>query len=141
MSVEVLVLVALFLLLPLVERLLRSARQQNKGAAEMPRPASQPSMSVGTGTPQPRPLVDARVQRTVDVSPMAASPPVRSLTSLQPTAPGSRHAARRAVAVDHLQSLPTLRGAVVLMTILAPCLSVAPHWAVGVPVPRSTARG
>ena len=140
MSVEVLVLGALFLLLPLVERALRSTRQRNGGAAEMPRPASQPSIS--PGTPQPRPLVDARVRRTVDVSPVAASLPVRSLTRLQPPAPGSRHGARRAVAVDTLQSLPPLRGAVVLMTILAPCPAVAPHdGAEGLPVPRSTGRG
>ena len=133
MSIEVLILLALFILLPLIERILRSARQPNAGtpdrAAQVPRPASRPS--IRPPAPQPRPPMEARVPRTAP--PVFARPAVPRSPSLQLAAPAARRPARKGRLVEDLPNPLTLRRAVVLMTILGPCRSVAPHEWKGAP--------
>jgi hypothetical protein len=129
MSIEALVLLALFLLLPLIERLLRSARQPNGGAPDRPadarRSASRPAMR--PSPPQERSPEEARVPRMADVPPVSASPTARRSPRLQLPAPGARRPGRQGLVVEDLRHPLTLRRAVVLMTILGPCRSVAPH--------------
>lgn len=129
MSIEALILLALFILLPLIERILRSARQPNAGtpdrAAQVPRPASRPS--IRPPAPQPRSLMDARVPRMAEAPPGSARPVVPRPPSRQRAAPAARRPARRGRVVEDLHDPRNLRRAVVLMTILEPCRSVAPH--------------
>lgn len=124
MSVETLVLVALFIILPLIERLLRSRRQPEHDAADVPRPRPRPS--VPPLPPQPPPPMDARAPRTADVPRVAASPAERRLPNPGLPPPGARRTGRRRL-VEDLRHPLTLRRAVLLMTILGPCRSVAPH--------------
>lgn len=128
MSAEALFLLALFILLPLIERILQLARQRNVGTpdgeAEGPRPASRPSR--GRPAPPP-PLMDAGVPRTPDVPPLSATLAARPSPSLHLAAPPARRIARRRIPVGDLHNPLTLRRAIVLMTILGPCRAVTPH--------------
>ena len=129
MSLEGLLLLALFILLPLIEFILRAARRPDEGAPdrgpEVPRPAPRPSRRPPMRERQPS--MAARVPGTADVPPVPASPAPRRSPRLQPAAPGAHRAVRVGSMVEDLRTPLALRRAVVLMTILGPCRSVAPH--------------
>jgi len=128
MSIEGLLLLAVFLLWPLIERMLRSAREQRRPpdqAPRAPRPASRPP--VRRPTPPPQPSVEAHVPRTAEAPAAAIRVDVPRPPGPQAGAPAARLAARKADLVNDLHRPHTLRRAVVLMTILGPCRSVAPH--------------
>jgi hypothetical protein len=139
MSLEALLLLALFILLPLIERLLRAARQSNERTPDRvpaePRPASRPPPAA----PQPRARMDPRMPRTADAPPASARPAVPRPPGLQLRAPAARRPAPGSRVVEDLHAPLTLRRAVVLMTILGPCRGVAPHEWKG--APGSAARG
>ena len=151
MSIEALLLLALFILLPLIERIVKSARQPNARTPErvprVPQPASRPSTR--PAAPQPRSPLEARMPRTADAPPVSARPAALRPPSLQLAAPAARRPARKGRVVGDLHDPLTLRRAVVLMTVLGPCRSVAPHdWGgasgpsvARAPVPQSRARG
>jgi hypothetical protein len=130
MSPEALFLLALFVLLPLIERLLRSMRQQNAGppdvAADVPRPASPRATPPPPPASQRRPTLDARASRTAAVPPLPASTAARR-SPRRVAVPDDRRAVHRGTIVEDLRKPLTLRRAVLLMTILGPCRSVVPH--------------
>jgi len=127
-SPESLFLLALFILLPLIERILQAARQRKAGTpdgeAERPRPASRPS--IRRPAPPP-PLKVAGVALTPDVPPLSATLAARQSPSLRLAAPPARRNARRRIPLEDLHHPLTLRRAIILMTILAPCRAETPH--------------
>ena len=130
MSLETLLLLALFILLPLIARLLRAARPPEGGAPDraaddVPRPGGRPSIRPPTRPRQP-PL-DARVPRAANATPVPASPTAQRRPHLQLAASGAHRAGRRRTAAGDLRTPLALRRAVVLMTVLGPCRSVAPY--------------
>ena len=141
MSPEALLLLALFILLPLIERMLRSARQPGEStpdsAPEVPGPASRPS--IRPSAPQSRSPLDARAPRTADARPISARPAAPRPPGLQLAAPAARRPARRGRVVEDLHDPVALRRAVVLTAVLGPCRGVAPHEWTG--APGSAARG
>jgi hypothetical protein len=127
MSAEGLFLLALFILFPLIERILQSARQRNTGTPDRPTEVPRPSRPSMRRPPPPPPLIDSHVPRTPDVPPLSATLAARPSPRLQLAAPPERHATRRCIPVGDLHNPITLRRAIVLMTILAPCRALTPH--------------
>jgi hypothetical protein len=132
MSLEGLLLLALFILLPLIERMLRAARRADGDApdrgAHVPRPASRPS--IPPPAPQRQAPTDAPVLPPADIPPVPASPAPRRSPRPPLAAAGTRRAVRRGSRVEELRTPLALRRAVVLTTILGPCRAVAPYeWA------------
>jgi hypothetical protein len=128
MSLEALLLLAFFILLPLIERMLRARRPDGgaEGAAtEVPRPSSPPGIRVPT--PRRQPPVDAAPPRTAAAAPVSVRPVGRTPPRVALSAPGARRAKRRAMLQADLHAPLSLRRAIVLMTILEPCRSLAPH--------------
>jgi hypothetical protein len=129
MSLETLLLLAFFILLPLIERLLRAARQPDGGAegtaGEVPRPSSRPEIRV----PMPRrqPPVDAAPPPTAEAAPVSVRAAGQTPPQVALGTPGARRATRRAMLQADLRAPLSLRRAIVLMTILEPCRSLAPH--------------
>ena len=115
MSLEGLLLLALFILLPLIERLLRAARRP-EGDAPIPPPA-----------PRRQAPIDAPAALPADSSPEPAGPAPRRPPRPPLAATGPPRAVRRAGSVEELRTPLALRRAVVLATILGPCRAVAPH--------------
>ena len=129
MSLETLLLLAFFILLPLIERMLRAARQPDGGAedatTEVPRPSSPPEIRVPT--PRRQPPVDAAPPPTAEAAPVSVRPAAQRPPRVVLSAPGARRATRRAMVLEDLRRPLSLRRAIVLMTILEPCRSIAPH--------------
>ena len=132
MSIEGLLFLAFFLLLPLIERLLRAARRPDGDApdreAQVPRPASQPSMP--PPTPQRQAPTDAPVLPPADIPPVPDSPAPRRSPRPPLAAAGTPRTGRSGSLAEELRTPLALRRAVVLTTILGPCRAVAPcEWA------------
>jgi len=129
MSLEGLLLLALFILLPLIERMLRAARRPDGDTpdqgADVPRPASRPS--IPPPTPQRQPPTDAPVPPPADIPPVPASPAPRRSPRPPPAAAGTPRALPRGSRVEELRAPLALRRGVVLTTILGPCRSVSPY--------------
>jgi hypothetical protein len=129
MSVETLVLLALFVVLPLMQQLLRAIRQQNQ---RFPEPAERRSSETLTRPPPPElavpPLPDTTLHGASDAllasghvpAPDTGRPVTLALT------PHRTMGQRTAVG---LRSRRDLRRAIVLVAILAPCRASSPyHW-------------
>lgn len=129
MSIEALLLLAVFILLPIIERILRAARGPDGDTpdqrADVPRPASRPS--IPPPTPQRQPPMDARVPPPADVPQVPARPAPRRSPRHSLAAAGAPRAVRSGSRVEELRTPLALRRAVVLTTILGPCRSVAPY--------------
>lgn len=132
MSLELLLLLAVFVLLPLIQQLLRAARQRDRRAPE--RAERQPLRT-------PQPPAHAPLPRTRAVPPLpetarhAASDAMtaRGLTPARETAGPvtlaltPHRSTRRRTAVVGLRNLLDLRRAIVLMAILGPCRAINPY--------------
>jgi hypothetical protein len=118
-SLEWLFLLAFFVLLPLVERLLRTARQQ--------RAARRPEQPQAARPPAPSPVI-RRPQRAEQSVPRRAPAAVA-------LAPPQRQGRQRATAAADLRHAGGLRRAIVVMTILGPCRALSPQTWEGVPDP------
>jgi hypothetical protein len=128
-SVDVLVLLAIFVLVPLLQRLLAQARERNQ-------PPPQPAQRGPSPTPPPA----ARVPRvpTLPIPPLPA--PEAERLDAPPPAPARRAAntatavssdpqrGRRRVALPALRTRLDLRRAITVAAILGPCRAVDPHY-------------
>lgn len=131
MSLEILLLLAFFILAPLIERLVRSARQRNEGTAV--RPEERPASAARTAMPEPQPPADGQPRHAAAVPPLPASArqgvsaavatPLRGLArdaAHRGTSPPTVRGQGRSTAAG-LRNPLALRRAIVLMTILGPC--------------------
>ena len=110
MSIETLLFLAFFILLPVLERLLRAWRRPAEAAAEAPpRPSRAAGLPPTTVPPVPASAVVRR-------------PPPRALA-----APDAGRPARRRTVARDLRGPRTLRRAVMLAAILGPCRAIAPY--------------
>ncbi len=128
MSFEGFLLFAFFILLPLIERLIRSARQRQAGT-----PAPSTTRPVRTAPPAPRPPVaesSPPMASLPDIPPVPVSARENASIEDAPVRPIAREPRRKAPiapraplrGLDRLFGKPRdLRRAVVLMTILGPC--------------------
>jgi hypothetical protein len=95
MSAEALLFLVLFVLLPLVERILQSARRRKIGTPDRPTEVPRPLPPSMRRPPPPPAVMDARLPRTPDVPPLSATLAARPSPRLQLAAPPERRAARR----------------------------------------------
>jgi hypothetical protein len=131
-SLETLLLLAFFILTPLIQRLLQAARQGD-GTRRTPERAPQPPS--GTA-PVPRrappaPLIPSRPTVTPEVAAdeMTAPAPSSAREAVAPAAAPAvtpRHDMRRSTAAAGLRGR-RLRRAIVLKEILGPCRAVNPY--------------
>jgi len=121
-SFEWLLLLVFFVLLPLVERLLRAARQQQDAAAPEPPGAPRPQ-----APPLPLPLPRPVAPPLSMPRPRAGQARPRHPPAVTKPAPARRPVMRRPAMAADLRHAPALRRAIVLMTILGPCRALSPH--------------
>jgi hypothetical protein len=127
MSVELLVLVALFIVLPLIQQLIRAPRQQSQ---RFPEPAERRPPRTLARTPPPElavpPLQDTTPHATSDAMP--ASAPALALHASGPVTialtPHRTVGQRTAVG---LRTRRDLRRAIVLVAMLGPCRASRPY--------------
>src|SRR5687767_1702581 len=127
MSIEGLLLLALFVLLPLIERLVEAARQR-RDTAQKAVPRTQPDVPppLPSATPgQPLSAPDAALAEAPS-SPLAR-PAERARARRRVVEPATRPVTPRDVVIRALRSRDSLRGALVLMTVLGPCRAQTPH--------------
>lgn len=129
MSVELLVLLAVFVLLPLVQRLLAGAAE--RGAGAQGKPMTRPELRAGEAPrpPEARPSPFA-------LSPMPPAVPheavgatiqaVGAAGAAQPSVMPRRNARERHPVSGRLDRVG-LRRAMVLMAIFGPCRAISPH--------------
>ena len=136
MSVEILLVIA-FILLPLIQQLLRAAREREQGQPTQPggpptrarRPASPlrraPSQVARPHTPAvPPPPVPATLSHETMTVPAHAA--TRRSAETGGPAPKARRRMRQRESIPvGLRSPRNLRDAIVLMTILGPCRALA----------------
>lgn len=130
MSLEALLLLVFLLLLPLIERLVRAARQRQEGTRARSEARTIPTSSAAVRVPQSKGAhshhAPAGLPLPAYVPEMASieEAPVRSLSqdASRSTVPMSdRRRGRRRPQGAVLGGPPDLRRAVVLMTVLEPC--------------------
>lgn len=132
MSIELLILLFVFIVLPLIQQLLRTLQERDRGGSERadrPRPpvrrptmpAPQPAAHVPPphAPKGPRPLHE---RHAVTAHPR---PPRRDTPSLV-SASTARRAARGNGAIKRLRNPFGLRRAIMAMTILGPCRAISP---------------
>lgn len=130
MSIELLVLLAFLVLLPLIQSLLAAARPRDPLAEGAAQPVPDPNAGEVSRSPaRPRPGPASAVLQL----PEAASPTARGAESRAPRSAGPveaempRSSTRRPVAVPGLRNRLDLGRAMVLMAILGPCRGANPH--------------
>jgi hypothetical protein len=133
MSLELLLLIAIFVLLPLLQQLLDAVRRRNEQTPERAGPPTasehQPAMEErlpAAHAPLRQPPEDRLLPATAHQKasePMTASEhmPARSAATSVAPDPAVLRRARRSRAVASLRNPSGLRRAFVLMTILGPC--------------------
>jgi hypothetical protein len=127
-SVEALVLLALFIVLPLIQQLIRAARQRNQGPTE-----SAGRQSPGTHArtpPQPElavpPLPDTTPQTASDAIPTGGRMPAPDAGRPVTLAPTPHRTIGRGTMAG-LRTRRDLRRAIVLAAILGPCRASSPY--------------
>lgn len=137
MSIELLVLLVVFILLPLIQQLLRAMQERDQGSSGRPHgrrpPTRRPTM------PEPQPAADVPLPRAPAVPPLppatqhtvpavTAHKPLPRRETSRPVAPAltARRDARRHTAIGSLRNPFDLRRAIVVMTILGPCRAISP---------------
>jgi hypothetical protein len=139
MSIELLVLLFVFIVLPLLQQLIRAARQRDQPTPRrtpaQPPSAYEPEMEeweeMEEMEPPPRvllppapavPWLPATEQHKLfEAMTVPARPPARAASRLATPAPAARRSARRHKLVASLRKPRDLRNAFVLTTILGPC--------------------
>ena len=130
MSTETLVFLALLILVPLIEALLRLVRKpKDRTPTEVPQAPRRPSRSASlpSSAPQPGSSTDTRLPRTEEVALVSHRHVVPASTSPGSVVSEARRSGRRGRAGEDIHDAINLRRAVVLMAILGPCRSVATH--------------
>jgi hypothetical protein len=128
MSTELVVLLALFVLLPLVQQLLRSVRQQRQPGQSADRPASEGQPVVAKPESEIHQVARASagsrpIQMARHALPKAATSEGTALArAAAPETPISL--ARRRLPIAGLRNPAGLRRSIVLMTILGPCRAI-----------------
>jgi hypothetical protein len=135
MSPELLLLLVAFVLLPLIQQLLRLHTQRQQRApdrrTDQPTRGGQPEPQSAVGTPLRRAPAGPRVpgmarQKLAGAAaheftaPLEAGPPTMPDPPVRPNS-------RRHVTVAGLRNSPGLRRSIVLMTILGPCRAIDPY--------------
>jgi hypothetical protein len=125
MSMEFLLLIIAFLVLPLIQHLIRAVRQQQ---------GQPPAQAEGQQSPEDWSPIDewqaplTSEDRAVMDAEAATEPQEARATPPKPRAPVLRRSVRRGAAgVAGLRNPRDLRRAIVLMTVLEPCRAVRPH--------------
>jgi hypothetical protein len=135
-SVEQIVLLVIFLVVPLVQHLLRAlgkgdAEEEPPQAEQQPRPVSRrplPPPPVPAREWQPPPVAIEEFLQDEEMRPELGRPLVQAVRDVPPLPdPPSRQRIRRRPAGLGLYHRPALRHAMVLMTILEPCRAIRPH--------------
>jgi len=137
MSIELIVLLFVFVVLPLLQQLIRAARQmdQRTPGRATAEPASEyepesgeweeletPPRVLLPPTPVAVPRLPAREQHKLfEAMPVPARPPAQAAARPATPAPSARRSARRHKLAASLRSPRGLRNAFVLATILGPC--------------------
>jgi len=136
MSIELIVLLFVFVVLPLLQQLIRAARQMDqrtpgRAAAETAseyEPETEEWEELETPPrvllpPTPAvPRLPAREQHKLfEAMPVPARPPAQAAARLAAPAPAARRSPRRRKLVTSLRNPRGLRNAFVLATILGPC--------------------
>jgi len=142
MSVELL-LVIVFVLLPLIQRLLRAAQERQQGEPKPPagppprtrrpaapwRPASSrrpaPSQVARPPAPMVPPLPSSATSLLEAMTAPAQTAARKSRETASPVPTARRGTRRRRSVPAGLRSAGTLRDAIVLMTVLGPCRALA----------------
>jgi hypothetical protein len=135
MSPELLLLLIAFVVLPLIQQLLRvrAQRQQRTPDRSTDQPAleGQPAPQSAVPAPLGRGPAGPRVPETArrELAGAAAHEFTASLEVAKPAMPDQpvRPSSRRHVAVAGLRNSPGLRRSIVLMTILGPCRAIDPY--------------
>jgi hypothetical protein len=134
MSIELIVLLFVFVVLPLLQQLIRAARQMDQ---RTPGRAAEPASEYEPETeeweewePPPRvllpptpavPRLPAREQHKLFEAMPVPAPPAQAAARRSAPAPAARRSARRHKLVASLRNPRGLRNAFVLATILGPC--------------------
>jgi hypothetical protein len=134
-SLETLLLLAVFVLLPLIQRLLEAARRRD------PRPPGRPGRRPVRTPPAPtqalpkvpvRPLPDMAPDRTSGATTPHGPSSARDTAALVTLVLPHHRSARRRTAVVDVRKRLDLRRAIVLTAILGPCRAVNPYaWSEG----------
>ena len=131
MSVETLVLLALFIVLPLIQRLIQATRQRNQ---RPPEPVERPS----PGTPQPLartlPPPELAVPPLPDTTPHAASDAISAGVRIPAPDGGgpvivalTPHRSMGRPTTVGLRTRRDLRRAIVIAAVLGPCRASSPY--------------
>jgi hypothetical protein len=139
MSVEMLVLVALFIVLPLIQQVIRATRQRNEPVSEQ---AERQSSGMLAPTPPSEPAVPPLPATTThsasDARTAAGDQPAADRGARVGLAPRADRNTGQSTAMG-LRTRRDLRSAIVLMAMLGPCRATNPHdWPgrAGTPEPR-----
>ena len=133
MSFELVVLLAVFVLLTLIQLVLRAARQGNRrvphhaegGLPSTNQPAKREPAMVAPAVPPLRPTAHHTVDHAMTARTRRSRRDAVGLAAPRPTA---RHGGRRHIAsVSGLDDRNGLRRAIVLTVILGPCRTNDPH--------------
>lgn len=128
MSVETLILLALFVLLPLLERLVRHVRERNRPTPQPthrgPLPTSPPAARVPREPTPPIPPLPALEGDRFD---MHQTAPAREAVTPATTASSGPRRGRRRVVSAVLRTRLDLRRAITAATILGPCRALDPY--------------
>lgn len=129
MSVETLILLAFFVLLPLLQRLLAQARERNRPPSQPvhrgPLPTSPPAARVPREPTPPIPPLPALEPDRFDMDQAARA---REAVTLATAASSGPRRGRRGVASAMLRTRLDLRRAITAAAILGPCRAVDPHY-------------
>jgi hypothetical protein len=127
MSVETLVLLALFIVLPLIQRLIRATRQRNQ---RFPEPADERPPGTLARTPRPElavpPLLDTMSHAASDAVPLSARVPATH-TGGPVTIALAPHRTMEQRTTVGLRTRRDLRRAIVLVAMLGPCRASNPY--------------
>lgn len=131
MSVELLLLIV-FILLPLIQQLLRAGQEREQGQPRRPTgPAPrEPGPAMPRPTPRsraalsPAPVVPPAVPPVPPVAVPSRAPSRGTLEAAIPVSP-ERRSMRRQSTMGRFLGPGTLRDAIALMTILGPCRAIA----------------
>jgi hypothetical protein len=127
MPVETLVLLALFIMLPLIQQLIRATRQRNQ---RFPEPAERPPPGTLARTSPSDlavpPLLDTASHAASDAMPPSAPVPAPHVGG-SVTATLTAHRTIEQRTALGLRIRPDLRRAIVLVAILGPCRANSPY--------------
>ena len=128
MSVETLILLAFFVLLPLLQRLLAEVRERNRPTPQPPQRGPSPTPPPAARVPHvPTPAIPPLPAFEADRFDMHPPTPPRAVTQRVAESSHPRRGRRRGASAM-LRTRLDLRHAIVAAAILGPCRAVDPHY-------------